>query len=413
MALFKIPFMHFLCTTKMFNLSRFKLFFVKSQLRGFCSSPKHWNILFFGSDHFSLPALKALHNTTSISLSVVAPPDKTTYSKTYSPTKQYAIENGINLFQPEQLSDWSVPTTQSGEAYHVGIVSSYGYFIPERVINSFKYGGMCIHPSILPFYRGGAPLERQVERGDLLSGVSIISLDTKKFDAGLIYLQWIFQNNLQVDFNNFSKFLAERGAQGVIEILDNFDKYNSDKYVQKSINDKIEATQEPPELKKELSEIFDKDNFSKFPIIPKGSTYQPNEGLLAANKRPLIAKIIKNEEKYFNWKDLTAAQVFYKWKALSSRGCFTFFQKGTKLIRITLLEFVDPAHSPTIEVPGGIPGSMWYNPAEDALRIQCKDTSIICSALVFEGKKQRPAKDIANGYLKELPNHVGFCVNEK
>lgn len=84
------------------------------------------------------------------------------------------------------LDNWKVPTDKS---YDLGVVVSFGYFIPPHIISSFKYGAVNVHPSLLPKYRGAAPIQHAIMYGDEETGVSIQELDDREFDAGRILVQ--------------------------------------------------------------------------------------------------------------------------------------------------------------------------------------------------------------------------------
>lgn len=73
--------------------------------------------------------------------------------------------------------------------YDLGVVVSFGYFIPPPVIQSFKYGAINVHPSLLPRHRGAAPIQHTILTGDDETGVTVQELSEKAFDAGRILTQ--------------------------------------------------------------------------------------------------------------------------------------------------------------------------------------------------------------------------------
>ncbi|XP_069102579.1 methionyl-tRNA formyltransferase, mitochondrial-like [Argopecten irradians] len=142
-----------------------------------------WRVLFFGSDRFSLVALKALNENLLQAgskfkvvdrLEVVCPVAKT-------PVKTYCQDMGLTIHQ------WPV-TVDPGE-FDVGVLSSFGKMIPARLLNAFPYGIINIHPSLLPRWRGAAPIPHTILSGDKNTGVSIMELRPKHFDTGPILLQ--------------------------------------------------------------------------------------------------------------------------------------------------------------------------------------------------------------------------------
>ncbi|KAI9336662.1 formyl transferase, partial [Pilaira anomala] len=105
-------------------------------------------------------------------------------------TKIIAESNRLEIFctppSAKDLSNWKVPTDKQ---YDLGVVVSFGYFIPPHIISAFKYGAVNVHPSLLPKYRGAAPIQHAIMYGDSETGVSVQELDDKEFDAGRILTQ--------------------------------------------------------------------------------------------------------------------------------------------------------------------------------------------------------------------------------
>lgn len=105
-------------------------------------------------------------------------------------TKGIAESNRLPVFYTppgtSSLNNWNVPTDKT---YDLGVVVSFGYFIPPHIISSFKYGAVNVHPSLLPKYRGAAPIQHAILYGDKETGVSVQELDDREFDAGRILTQ--------------------------------------------------------------------------------------------------------------------------------------------------------------------------------------------------------------------------------
>ncbi|KAL5086099.1 hypothetical protein Trisim1_009587 [Trichoderma cf. simile WF8] len=151
-------------------------------------------ILFCGSDAFSCESLRALHreherNAQLIeSLDVmVLPPRRTGRGfKDISevPCKSVAEHLGLRIHQRETFRGWKTP-----EGTNLIVVVSFGLFVPPRILNSAKYGGLNAHPSLLPHLRGPAPIHHAMMRGDKYTGVSLQTLDPKVFDHGTVLVQ--------------------------------------------------------------------------------------------------------------------------------------------------------------------------------------------------------------------------------
>eukprot|EP01133_Synstelium_polycarpum_P005699 gene5699-6583_t len=120
-------------------------------------------------------------------------------SEVLSPRTRGYDETGMKKFK--------VPVSSSSQApFDVAVVVSFGYFIPKTVLSTFRYGGINMHPSLLPRHRGAAPLYHTMLNGDKETGVSIIKLDPKRFDTGDILLQT-------------KRTMASIGAKCVLETL--------------------------------------------------------------------------------------------------------------------------------------------------------------------------------------------------
>jgi methionyl-tRNA formyltransferase len=84
------------------------------------------------------------------------------------------------------LKQWQLPTDKQ---YDLAVVVSFGYFIPPHIISRFRLGAINVHPSLLPKYRGAAPIQHAILNGDRKTGVTVQELDEREFDAGRILNQ--------------------------------------------------------------------------------------------------------------------------------------------------------------------------------------------------------------------------------
>ena len=147
-------------------------------------------ILFCGSDPFSIESLKALHeeargpDSAIGSIDVVTKTDKRTgrglKRTTPPPIKPVAQRLGLPLHQIDTFRGWTPPPVD------LIIAVSFGLLIPSRIIGSSKYGGLNVHPSLLPALRGAAPIQWAIIRGLRHTGVSIQTLHHTRFDEGAI-----------------------------------------------------------------------------------------------------------------------------------------------------------------------------------------------------------------------------------
>merc|ERR1711879_879295 len=181
--------------------------------------------LFFGTDEVSLSTLKAMYSLPNLvsDISVVCAPDH----RKPCEVKKFAQHKDISVYQPtkEDLKTFQIPKTKNGEDFDIAVVVSYGNMIPKHIISTLPFKSLNMHPSFLPFYRGPAPLIRQLENGERVGGISIIELSTEKFDIGRTFLQWAFKIPDDITSPVFTEYASHHGAHAIIEVLENYGKY--------------------------------------------------------------------------------------------------------------------------------------------------------------------------------------------
>ncbi|KEY73708.1 hypothetical protein S7711_06282 [Stachybotrys chartarum IBT 7711] len=160
--------------------------------RGKASDPLR--ILFCGSDDFSCESLRALQrehvgNPGLVqSLEVMVRPPKPTGrgNKKLSivPCQQLASQLRLPIHELNTFRGWELP-----QGTNLVIAVSFGLFVPSRILGSAKYGGLNVHPSLLPDLRGPAPIHHALLRGDEYTGVSLQTLDSRAFDHGAVLAQ--------------------------------------------------------------------------------------------------------------------------------------------------------------------------------------------------------------------------------
>jgi len=145
-------------------------------------------IVFMGTPDFSVPILEAVHNKYGVDL-VVTQPDKLVGRKkvlTFSPVKEKAMELEIPCFQPRSIkSDFDKVLEMEPD---IIITAAYGQLIPNEVIDYPKFGCINVHGSLLPLLRGGAPIQRAIERGHKTTGITIMYM-AEEMDSGDIIKQ--------------------------------------------------------------------------------------------------------------------------------------------------------------------------------------------------------------------------------
>ena len=148
-------------------------------------------ILFFGTSAFAVPTLDALHNAAPrhAIIAVVTQPDRPSgrgNRVSPSPVKARAIELGHTVLQPEKVRRKPFPADVAALRPDVLVVVSFGQIIPQIVLDMPKYGGVNVHGSLLPRWRGAAPIHWAILSGDAETGVATMNMEAT-LDTGAVY----------------------------------------------------------------------------------------------------------------------------------------------------------------------------------------------------------------------------------
>lgn len=205
-------------------------------------------ILFMGTPDFARESLNNLYEAGHEICGVVTTPDRPAgrgMKLVASPVKEYAIEKNLKLFQPEKITN----NTEFKDAIKelnpdIVCVVSYGVILPKSFLKIPKLGCINVHPSMLPKYRGPAPIQWAILNGDKKTGVTIMYLD-EGMDSGDI----ITQQEVEIDDNETTGELWNRLSGLGAELLT--------KVVKDIENGKIERTPQPQEYT--LAPMLDKD----------------------------------------------------------------------------------------------------------------------------------------------------------
>jgi methionyl-tRNA formyltransferase len=186
-------------------------------------------ILFAGTPLFAASALKKLLDDPSIEvLAVLTQPDRPAgrgLSIQQSPVKKLALEHFLEVLQPESLK--SENAQQALASYHADlmVVAAYGLILPAKVLGLFPQGCINIHASLLPKWRGAAPIHRAIWSGDKETGICIMSMD-EGLDTGNIYKSYKISIDPQDTTGTLHDKLAELGAYGIVDVLHSLPKIN-------------------------------------------------------------------------------------------------------------------------------------------------------------------------------------------
>lgn len=184
------------------------------------------NIVFMGTPDFAVGCLESIINSNHTVKAVFSQPDKPVGRKqilTPPAVKQFAQENNIPVYQPETLKDGAAKKIIEEINPDCVVVVAYGKLIPESMLAFPKYGYVNVHASLLPEYRGSAPIQWAIVNGEEKTGVTTMQLD-KGMDTGDI----LEAKELLIDKDETAGELFERlsklGASLIISTLDKLEK---------------------------------------------------------------------------------------------------------------------------------------------------------------------------------------------
>lgn len=180
-------------------------------------------VLFMGTPDFARDSLKAIYEKGHEILSVITVPDRPKgrgMKLIYSEVKEYALENGLEIMQPDKLRGNEEIVEKIKEMNpDVICVVAYGRILPKEILDIPKYGCINVHPSLLPKYRGSAPIQWAILNGDEKTGVTTMYLD-EEMDSGDI----ILKEEVEIDKDETSGELWDRlskiGADLLVQTLE-------------------------------------------------------------------------------------------------------------------------------------------------------------------------------------------------
>jgi methionyl-tRNA formyltransferase len=170
-------------------------------------------IAFFGTPLFAIPSLTALIQSEEV-IVVISQPDKRKGRDRISsppPVKKLALERGIKILQPSNINDPLFIDKLSNLVPEIIVVVAYGKILPVQILKLPPHGCINVHASLLPKYRGAAPIQWAIINGEKKTGITTISMD-EGLDTGDILLQEETEISDDDNTDTLSKRLAEMGA---------------------------------------------------------------------------------------------------------------------------------------------------------------------------------------------------------
>jgi methionyl-tRNA formyltransferase len=179
-------------------------------------------VVFFGTPQFAVPTLRRLLDSAHSVAGVITQPDRPRgrgQKITHAPVKALALERGIPVYQPDRLKPAEVADTLRAWRADLGVVAAYGRIIPEHLLTIPPFGMINVHASLLPKYRGAAPVHRAVINGDSQTGVTIMRV-VKELDAGGMFAKVTRPIGPDDTSDVVETALADVGAELLITVVE-------------------------------------------------------------------------------------------------------------------------------------------------------------------------------------------------
>lgn len=192
-------------------------------------------IAFMGTPAFSVPILEGLIEAGYEITAVVTQPDRPVGRKkvlTAPPVKEAAVKHGLFVLQPEKITGSPEMEQLMTMDLDLIVTAAFGQFLPEKLLTHPTHGAINVHASLLPRYRGGAPVHYAIMDGEKETGISIIEM-IKKMDAGRIFAQRALPITAQDDVGSMFEKLSLLGRDTLLSTLPNILDGSAESWPQK------------------------------------------------------------------------------------------------------------------------------------------------------------------------------------
>ncbi len=303
-------------------------------------------IVFMGTPEFAVPSLQALYEEGHEIAAVITQPDKPKgrgQKLSYSPVKEKALGLGLQVLQPPKVRAAEEISQIRELRPDIIVVVAYGQILPQELLDIPPLGCINVHGSLLPAYRGAAPLQRAILNGEKKTGITTMLMNAG-LDTGDILLQKEIEITPDMTFGELHDKMAALGAQLLCETI----------------------------------ELLAAGQITPRPQEDSAATY---------------AAMIKREDELIRWEE-TAEHIHNQIRGLAPwPGAYTFFQGQTLKIRGSKLFDTDAQEA--------APGTVVQKIKGQGFVVQCGLGRLLVTAVQPNGKKIMPAESFANGYRLE------------
>jgi methionyl-tRNA formyltransferase len=306
--------------------------------------------VFFGTPQIAVPALRALTQVAQVS-AVICQPDRPSgrgLKVSPSPVKEAALELGISVHQPTKVRTGELAQWLRDQAADVALVMAYGRILPLDVLSAPRRGALNLHASLLPKYRGAAPINWAIVRGETQTGVSLMQME-EGLDTGPVYRRRAIELREGENAGSLAERIAELAAEVVLHDL--------------------------------------------VPAVTAELSAEPQDDALAS-----FAPLIERQHLQINWAD-SAQQIAWLVRGMAPRpGAFTLLAGKT-------LRVLDARPLAGPMPPGALPGTLSILGKRALVATGSGPLELITAQL--EGKKALGAADLINGRVLEEGRQLG------
>lgn len=183
-------------------------------------------VMFMGTPDFAVECLKSLIDAGHDIISVVTTPDKPRgrgHKMCGTPVCEFALDRGIKVYKPLNLKNETFEDILKSESPEIIVVVAYGKILPPYVLEYPKYGCINVHASLLPKYRGAAPIQRSIIDGETVTGVTTMYME-KGLDTGDMLLKSEVSITPDDNFETLHDKLAISGAELIVQTLEQLEQ---------------------------------------------------------------------------------------------------------------------------------------------------------------------------------------------
>lgn len=306
-------------------------------------------VIYMGTPLFSLAPLKALKDNGFDVPLLITQPDRKRGRKmqiTYSELKTYALDNDIEVYQPEDVnSEESIAKIKNTDA-DVIVVASYGQIIKEEILYMKKFHSINIHASLLPKYRGAAPVQAAIMNEDAVTGITLMKM-SKGLDTGNILMKREIPIAADDKADTLTMKLSELGAEMIVEYLNNL--------------------------------------------------HELDEGTAQDDDKSSYVKMIRKEDAFLDFSE-SASKVEHMIRAMQPWPvAFTRYKgENMKLFDAKIVDKTSEAEPGTI-----------LDVSDDGMLVKCNDKAILISEIQMPNKKRMMIKDYIRGNKIDKGERLG------